>query len=329
MADMSERTMWKDDVHGLLLEASLADLENRNNEDQMRTLREKMASTIWKRDWDMSAYGPGVSTDPLEVQFLKALSTMKQPCRTLMFGMIGSDTGHYDLEINDNECEEMRTCRDEEVAALRALKDDLAKFIGEMIAGPILIRLAWHDSGTLDQRISSWTECGGTIGSIRFEPELSYGANAGLAKTVKNFKPFAEKYMSDSWADLIQMASAVAVEVLGGPEIEMKYGRVDATGTEACVNGASRVGFAGNAGLPDAMPPFGSGATEPAQHLRDVFNKKMGFTDQVVVAISGTHTVGRVFKDRSGACPFGYTNPTQFTNSEMRLSDMMRTRESA
>ena len=205
---------------------------------------------------------------------------------------------------------------DEKVAALRALKGDLAKFIGEMNAGPILIRLAWHDSGTFDQRISSWPECGGVIGSIRFEPELSYGANAGLAKAVNYLKPFAEKYPSVSWADLIQMASAVAVEVMGGPEIEMKYGRVAATGPEACVDGASREGFAGNAGLPDAMPPFGSGATEPAQHLRDVFTKKMGFTDQEIVAISGAHTVGRVFKDRSGACPFGYTNPTKFTNSE-------------
>ena len=112
MADMSDRTMWKDDLHGLLLGASLVDLETRDNEDEMRTLREKIASTIRKHEWDMSAYGPGVSTDPLEVQFLKALSTVKQPCRTLMFGMIGSDTGQYDLEINDNECEEMRTCRE-------------------------------------------------------------------------------------------------------------------------------------------------------------------------------------------------------------------------
>ena len=234
-----------------------------------------------------------------------------------MFGMIGCDTGYYDLEINDNECEEMRTCRDEKVAALRALKGDLAKFFEEMNAGHILIRLTWHDSGTFDQRISSWTECGGAIGSIRFKPELSYGANAGSAKAVNYLKPFAEKYPSVSWAVLIQMASAVAVEVMGGPEIEMKYGRVAATGTKACVDGASRVGFAGNAGLPDAMPPFGSGANEPDQHLREVFTKKMGFTDQEFVAISGAHTVGRVFKDRSGACPFGYTNPTKITNSEV------------
>ena len=88
MADMSERTMWKDDLHGLLLGASLVDLENRDNEDEvMRTLREKIASTIWKHEWDMFAYDQGVSTDPLEVQFLNVLSTMKQPRRILEIGV--------------------------------------------------------------------------------------------------------------------------------------------------------------------------------------------------------------------------------------------------
>ena len=42
------------------------------------------------------------------------------------------------------------------------------------------------------------------------------------------------------------------------------------------------------------------------EHLRNVFGKKMGFTDQEIVALSGAHTIGRVFKERSGACPFGY-----------------------
>lgn len=88
----------------------------------------------------------------------------------------------------------------------------------------------------------------------------------------------------------------------------MKYGRVDATGPEQCVGPASREGFGGNAGLPDAKPPFGCGASSPAQHLRNVFSKKMGFTDQEIVAISGAHTIGRAFKERSGTCPFGYTD---------------------
>merc|ERR1711957_723074 len=45
---------------------------------------------------------------------------------------------------------------------------------------------------------------------------------------------------------------------------------------------------------------------DAATHLRNVFTKKMGFTDQEIVALSGAHTIGRVFKERSGACPFGY-----------------------
>ena len=62
--------------------------------------------------------------------------------------------------------------------------------------------------------------------------------------------------------------------------IKMKYGRVSATGPEQCAGPTSREGFGGNAGLPDAKPPFGCGAATPEAHLRNVFTKKMGFTDQ-------------------------------------------------
>ncbi len=44
---------------------------------------------------------------------------------------------------------------------------------------PILVRLAWHDSGTYDQRIKDWPQCGGANGAIRFDPEMNMGANAG------------------------------------------------------------------------------------------------------------------------------------------------------
>lgn len=195
---------------------------------------------------------------------------------------------------------------DPRIKYLKEAEKDLREFINKMNCSPILVRLAWHDSGTYDQRIQSWPECGGAVGSIRFAPEMDMGANAGLAKAKAYLDKIADKYPDISWADLIQLASAIAVEMAGGPKINMKYGRVAVTGPEGCVGPASREGFAGNAGLPDAKPPFGCGATSAAEHLRNVFTKKMGFTDQEIVALSGAHTIGRAFKERSGTCPFGY-----------------------
>lgn len=195
------------------------------------------------------------------------------------------------------------------------LKAELMQFIDKMNCGPILIRLAWHDSGTFDQRIPAFPQRGGANGAIIYGPELSMGANAGLPKAVKYLEQFKEKYPNVGWADLIQMASACAVEHMGGPEINMRYGRKSVTGPDQCAG--PREGFAGNAGLPDAKPgpdgKFGSGATDPAQHLRDVFSKKMGFTDEDIVALSGAHTIGRAFSDRSGTCPFNNQNPAKYT----------------
>merc|ERR1719183_3023098 len=184
--------------------------------------------------------------------------------------------------------------------------------IDELNCNPILVRLAWHDSGTYDQRISQFPQCGGANGAIRFDPEMNMGANNGLPKARGWLEEIHAKFPTVSWADLIQMASAIAVEMAGGPKIPMKYGRVSVTGPQGCVGATSREGFGGNAGLPDAKPgpdgKFGCGANNPAQHLRNVFTKKMGFTDQEIVALSGAHTIGRAFKERSGACPFGYTD---------------------
>ena len=99
MADAFEQMIWKIDLQGLLQEASMIGcgmeqyyLETSDNEGEaMRALREKMASTIWSHEWvakrTMFAYGPEMSTDPLEAQFLKTLSTMKQPRRIFEIGM--------------------------------------------------------------------------------------------------------------------------------------------------------------------------------------------------------------------------------------------------
>lgn len=136
-----------------------------------------------------------------------------------------------------------------------------------------------------------------------------------MNKAVNFLKPFKEEYPLVSWADLIQMASAVAVEHAGGPKIAMKYGRIDVSGPDACPAPTSR-GTAGNAGLPDAKAPFGCGADDAATHLRTIFHR-MGFNDAEIVALSGAHTLGRAFKERSGTVAEGYgeANACPYTKS--------------
>ena len=80
------------------------------------------------------------------------------------------------------------------------------------------------------------------------------------------------------------------MQLAGGPKIDMKYGRVD--GTEDQIGDT--------AGLPAGNAPFPQDDT-PQGHLRAVFGR-MGFTDQEIVALSGAHTLGRAYKERSGAC---------------------------
>jgi L-ascorbate peroxidase len=200
---------------------------------------------------------------------------------------------------------------------MSALENELRAFIRRMNCGPILIRLAWHDSGTYDQRIKDQFKAGGAIGTIIFDGEMSFGANAGLAKAKRYLDAFKQKFPQVSWADLIQMASALSVEVMGGPKIPMRYGRKDGTAAD-CAGTDSREGFKTHAGLPDAKPPFGCGAATPEAHLRNVFTKKMGFNDEEIVALSGAHTIGRTFATRSGTCPFaeGPGKGTSYTNKD-------------
>ncbi len=58
-----------------------------------------------------------------------------------------------------------------------------------------------------------------------------------------------------------------------------------------------------------AAPPFADGSLTPAEHLRKVFHR-MGLSDQEIVALSGAHTLGRAYKNRSG---FGSEEGTKYT----------------
>lgn len=201
------------------------------------------------------------------------------------------------------------------IDAYLACRKDLLAFIDEQNCAPIMVRLAWHDSGNYDKNVTSWPQSGGANASIIHEPEINFGANAGLTKAINFLKPFKMKYLSVSWADLIQMASVSAIQVCGGPVIPMRYGRVDVKDGSACPEPTSR-GTSGNAGLPDAMPPFGCGAKDAATHLRNIFYR-MGFDDEAIVALSGAHTLGRAFKERSGTVTNGYgdASASKYTRS--------------
>lgn len=63
------------------------------------------------------------------------------------------------------------------------------------------------------QNVEEWPACGGANGSIRFDKELAHGANAGLVNSFKLLEPIKKEHPDVSYADLLQMASAVAVEV--------------------------------------------------------------------------------------------------------------------
>ena len=149
--------------------------------------------------------------------------------------------------------------------------------------GPLLIRLAWHASGTYDAK----SKTGGSEGAtMRFQPEAGHGANAGLLEARKRLDKIAAKHPGLSISDLWIFASYVAIEDMGGPKISFSPGRQDKPNGEYCTP---------NGRLPDADGrPAGGPITKPTTiaHIRDIFYR-MGFNDQEIVALLGAHALGR------------------------------------
>lgn len=147
-----------------------------------------------------------------------------------------------------------------------------------------MIRLAWHCSGTY----SVVDQSGGSNGArMRFEPECSWGANAGLNVARQALEPVKAQFPDLSYADLYTYAGVVAVEEAGGPKISFRTGRIDVeSGVTSPPDGR----------LPDADK---GSRVSTIQHLRDIFYR-MGMTDAEIVALSGAHAMGRCHTDRSG-----------------------------
>ncbi|KAK9843629.1 hypothetical protein WJX81_000152 [Elliptochloris bilobata] len=164
--------------------------------------------------------------------------------------------------------------------------------------GPILVRLAWHSSGSYDKATNSGGSNGATM---RFSPESDYEANAGLKVARDLLEPVKAKFPWLTYADLYTLGGVVAVEEMGGPTIPWKEGRSDMDSGNACG--------------PDGRLPD---ASLDQKHLRDIFYR-MGFNDQEIVALSGAHALGRCHADRSGYVNPWTFAPTTFSNQYFTL----------
>ena len=109
-------------------------------------------------------------------------------------------------------------------AILEVIENDMEKRGDGTSLYGTFIRLAWHASGTY----SAADGTGGSNGArMRFNPEASFGANAGLHVARQALEPVKAKFPNLSYADLYTYAGVVAVEEAGGPKIPFSTGRVD------------------------------------------------------------------------------------------------------
>jgi len=176
-----------------------------------------------------------------------------------------------------------------------AVKDALIN--KKVNACPMAVRVAWHASGTYDDRDRTGGSDGG---GMRFEPERSDPANSGLFIIHDLLERVKQRFPEVSYADLWTLAGCKAVEWMGGPHIAHSFGRTDMPDGSLCP---------ANGRLPDAA--------QGAAHLREVFGR-MGFTDRDIVALSGGHTVGRCHFTRSGFDGAWTTQPLKFDNEYFR-----------
>ncbi|KAF2848962.1 class II peroxidase [Plenodomus tracheiphilus IPT5] len=163
--------------------------------------------------------------------------------------------------------------------------------------GPVLLRLAWHASGTYDKL----TNTGGSNGAtMRFAPEGDHGANAGLAAARDFLEPVKQAFPWISYSDLWILAGVCAIQEMQGPKIPYRAGRSDRDMSFCTPDGR----------LPDA--------SKDRSHIRAIFGR-MGFDDKAMVALSGAHALGRCHTDRSGYDGPWTFSPTTFTNDYYKL----------
>lgn len=169
--------------------------------------------------------------------------------------------------------------------------------------GPILVRFAWHNSGSYSQHDHTQTKGGSYSGTMRFEKEQHDPENAGLPGAEKFLKSIKDKYPDLSTGDLNTLGGVVGIQEMQGPKIPWRPGRKDLG--------------------PEAIPPYHrlpDASQTSSGYVRSVFNDRLGFSDEEMVALIGVgHSIGRCHTTSSGYDGPWTFSPTIVTNEFFKL----------
>jgi catalase-peroxidase len=186
--------------------------------------------------------------------------------------------------------------------------------------GGLMIRLAWHSSGTyrtMDGR------GGPDGGQTRFEPQNSWPDNANLDKARRLLWPIKQKYGRNvSWGDLIVLSGNVALESMGFETLGFAGGRVDDWEADLVYWGSEKKWleadkrFSKDGKLENPLAavqmgliyvnPEGPGANHDplaaAEHMRLSFGRMAMNDEEIVALVAGGHTLGKAHGAKKGEC---------------------------
>ena len=186
--------------------------------------------------------------------------------------------------------------------------------------GGLMIRMAWHSSGTY--RIHDGRG-GSDGGQQRFEPLNSWPDNASLDKARRLLWPVKQKYGRNvSWADLMILAGNVSLESMGFETLGFAGGRTDDWESDLVYWGPETK-MLGNdkrykkdgelekplaalqMGLIYVNPEGPSGNLDPvsaAHDIRESFGRMAMNDEEIVALIAGGHTLGKTHGATKADC---------------------------